>query len=92
MGVTKYRSVADMPPPPRAISALAGVAAACALSELSGVFGPPIVAPRGVRKFRSIEEASAAREAWEGEAMRQRAAYFRGLREAEDAKGLTGRQ
>lgn len=76
MGVAKFRSVADMPDPPVATSALAGVAAACAMSELSSAFGPPIVGPRGVRKFRSIAEASAYREAWEDNAMRQRAAYL----------------
>ena len=74
MGVAKYRSVSDMPDPPRAKSALAGVTSACELSELSSAFGRPIVGPRGVHKFRSIAEATAFREAWEGEAMRQRAA------------------
>lgn len=85
MGVTKYRSVADMPDPPMAASPLEGVASACALSELSAAFGPVIAMPRGVRKFRSIAEASAYREAWEDEAMRQRAAYFRELGKPERA-------
>lgn len=76
MGVMKYRSVAEMPDPPMAASPLAGVSVACRMSELSAAFGPVAVPPRGVRKFRSIAEASAHREAWEDEAMRQRAAYL----------------
>ena len=78
MGVAKFRSVTDMPEPPMATSPLAGVAAACALSELSSAFGRPIVGPRGVRKFRSVAEASAYREAWEDAAMRRRAAELSG--------------
>ena len=74
MGVTKFRSVADMPEPPLARTALEGVAAACVLSELSAAFGPAIVAPRGVRKFRSVAEASAYRQDWEDAAMLRRAA------------------
>ena len=92
MGVAKFRSIADMPEPPMATSPLAGVAAACELSELSSAFGPPIVGPRGVRKFRSIAEASAFREAWEDDAITQRAAYFRALGEPERAESLTSRQ
>lgn len=76
MGVTKYRSVAEMPDPPAAASPLAGVASACRMSELSAAFGPVLVPPRGVRKFRSIDEAAAERRAWEDEAMRQRAAFL----------------
>ena len=87
VGVTKYRSVADMPDPPMASSPLAGVASACELSELSAAFGPVIAMPRGVRKFRSVAEASAFREAWEDEAMRQRAAYLREAGEPQRAEG-----
>lgn len=82
MGVARYRSVADMPDPPMAASPLAGVAAACRMSELSAAFGPVSVPPRGVHKFRSIAEASAYREAWEDEAMRRRAAYLSKARRA----------
>ena len=78
MGVTKFRSVADMPDPPRATSALAGVASACDLSELSRAFGYDLAMPRGVRKFRSVAEASAFREAWENEGIRRRAAERNG--------------
>jgi len=73
MGVAKFRSVADMSEPPMATTPLAGVAAACALSELSSAFGDPIVGPRGVRKFRSVAEASDYRQAWEDAAMQGRA-------------------
>lgn len=65
MTVRKYRSVAEMPPPPLARSALEGLASACALSQVSAAFGHRRSAPRGVRKFRSVQEADAHREAWE---------------------------
>lgn len=72
MGVRKFHSIADMPDPPRAKSALAGVTAACELSELSRAFGYDLTRPRGVFKFRSVAEASADREAWEDAAIRRR--------------------
>ena len=65
MGVRKYRRVEDMPGPEPARSALKGLAAACALSETTGVIGRRTVAPRGVRRFRSVEEADAHRRSWE---------------------------
>jgi hypothetical protein len=65
MPVSRYRDIADVPEPPRARTALEGLAAACAASELSSAFGHTHRAPRGVRKFRSIEEADAHRRAWE---------------------------
>jgi hypothetical protein len=65
MPVTRYRDVADVPEPPRARTALEGLAAACAASRLSSAFGHTHRAPRGVRKFRSIEEADAHRRGWE---------------------------
>lgn len=64
MPITRYRNVADMPPPERAASALAGLAAACESSELAAAFGVTRVGPRGVRRFRSVEEAAAERERW----------------------------
>ena len=73
MGVSKFRSVAEMPDPPRATSALAGLAAACELSELSRAFGHDTTRPRGVFKFRSVADASEDREAWEDAVMRRRA-------------------
>lgn len=65
MPVKRYRDVGEMPRPGRASSALEGIAAACAASELAASIGVRRVAPRGVRRFRSIEEADAHRSAWE---------------------------
>jgi hypothetical protein len=63
--VRRYRDVADMPGPRRLASALDGLAAACAASSLSQAFGVLRQAPRGVRRFRSVEEADAYRQRWE---------------------------
>ena len=65
MPVTRHRDVSDMPGPRRAASALEGIAAACAASELAVSIGVRRVAPRGVRRFRSVEEADAHRSAGE---------------------------
>ena len=65
MPVRRYRDVAEMPGPGRSASALAGLAAACAASSLSRAFGTWRQAPRGVRRFRSVEEADAHRQRWE---------------------------
>jgi hypothetical protein len=65
MPVRKFRSVADMPDPPRVRSARDGLAAACALSDVSRAFGHTARAPRGVRKFKSVQEADEHRRAWE---------------------------
>jgi hypothetical protein len=64
MPVSRHRDVADMPPPERAASALAGLAAACESSELTAAIGVTRIGPRGVRRFRSVEEADAQREQW----------------------------
>jgi hypothetical protein len=61
MPVEKYRSVAEMPPPP----ACAQVDDACLdrirkLWARSAMLAPRIY-PRGVFKFRNLEEAQAAR-------------------------------
>ena len=69
MPVRRYRDVADMPEPRRAASALEGLAAACAASELSRAFGTMRRAPRGVRRFRSVEDADAHRQRWESGAV-----------------------
>jgi hypothetical protein len=66
--VRRYRDVAEMPEPRRSVSPLAGLAAACAASALSRAFGTSRQAPRGVRRFRSVEEADAHRQRWEGAA------------------------
>ena len=65
MPVNRYRDVAEIPDPPRAASALEGLAAACAASSLSRAFGHMRRAPRGVRRFRSVEDADAHRQRWE---------------------------
>lgn len=65
MPVRRYRDVADMPEAHRAASALEGLAAACAASVLSRAFGANRTAPRGVYRFRSVEEADAHRQRWE---------------------------
>lgn len=72
MPVRKFRSVEDMPPPPNGLPFdPENLRIGCALSRtgmlLSGF--PP--SPRGVHKYRSVEEAWAAREAWEGATMRE---------------------
>ena len=65
MPVRRYRDVADMPEPRRSASALDGLAAACAASSLARAFGTTRRAPRGLYRFRSVEEADAFRERWE---------------------------
>jgi hypothetical protein len=65
VAVRKYRRVEDMPDPPPAASAREGLASACALSELNAAIGTTHRAPRGVRRFRSVEEADAHRRSWE---------------------------
>jgi len=65
MPVRRYRDVADLPEPGRSASALEGLAVACAASALSRAFGTTRSAPRGVFRFRSIEEADAFRQRWE---------------------------
>lgn len=65
MPMRRYRDVSEMPEPRRFDSALEGLAAACAASALSRAFGTTRIAPRGVRRFRSVEEADAFRRRWE---------------------------
>lgn len=65
MAVRKYRRIEDMPEPPPARDALAGIEAACRLSQLSLGLGRRSSAPRGVHRFRSIEDADAHRRSWE---------------------------
>jgi hypothetical protein len=65
MPVRRYHDVSEMPEPRPFASALEGLAAACAASEFSRAFGTTRSAPRGVRRFRSVEEADAFRQRWE---------------------------
>ena len=78
MGVTRYRSVEDVPDhPPRAATPLEGLRAACALSTVSERFGHDAPAPRGVRRFRSVAQASEHRREREEAAVRRAAAVPR---------------
>jgi hypothetical protein len=70
MSVSKYRSIADMPPPARASSETL-VARIRTLWNRSFVLSPPHFA-RGVTRFRNIDEANAAREAETHARMRAR--------------------
>lgn len=63
--VRKYRRIEDVPEPPPARNALEGIRSACALSEIGRGLGHRFSAPRGVRRFRSIEEADNHRRSWE---------------------------
>ncbi len=65
MVVRRYRSVADIPDPPRACSVIEGLAAACEASNFSDAFGHRTRAPRGVQRFASVMEADAHRQQWE---------------------------
>ena len=65
MAVHKYRRIEDMPKPPPARDALAGIEAACRLSQLSLGLGRRFKPPRGVHRFRTIEDADAHRRSWE---------------------------
>lgn len=65
MPVTRHHDIAEIPEPVRAASALEGLAAACAASSQSRAFGHTRRAPRGVRRFRSIEDADVHRQRWE---------------------------
>lgn len=65
MAVRRYRTIEEVPPPPRASTASEGLASACALSELTAALGPSGQAPRGVRRFGSIEDAAEHRRGWE---------------------------
>lgn len=70
MPVRLCRSVAEMPPiPPLPPLSAEAVQAACELSELARRLHPVWLEP-GVRKFRSVEDASAHRERWEREHLR----------------------
>lgn len=72
MPVQRYRSVEEMPPPSRGdIRDPAYREAVRRLLALTAALAPPAIPP-GVHKYRSVEEASAARARWEREAARRR--------------------
>lgn len=72
MPVKKYRSVEDMPDtrPLRPLDP-ENLRIACELSELTYALHPWNFEP-GVRKFRSVEEASRHRQLWEKRQIRRR--------------------
>lgn len=65
MPIRRYRSVEEVPDPPELSSVLESLRSACELGTASAAFGHDVAAPRGVLKFRSVEEADAARTARE---------------------------
>ena len=65
MPVRKFRSVDDMPPAAFCVPLdPANIALACGLSDLAAGLHPRRF-PEGVHRYRSVEAASLAREAWE---------------------------
>jgi len=65
--VRKFRSVEAMAPPPwREPLDPANLRLACDLSELASRLRPRRF-PRGLHKYRSVEEASRRRARWEAE-------------------------
>jgi hypothetical protein len=69
--VTKYRSVADMPRPARVTDGASLLACIRAVWGRAARLAPPPVVPRGVARFRTIEEANAARSELTAQRMRQ---------------------
>lgn len=65
VAVRKFRRIEDVPDHPARANALDGLRAACELSELAAAIGIHFAAPRGVRRFRSIEELDEHRRSWE---------------------------
>lgn len=65
MSVRKYRRIEDVPEPPRSRPGIDGLRAACELSETMAALGRTFNAPRGVLRFRSVQEADAHRQTWE---------------------------
>jgi hypothetical protein len=89
MGVKKYRSVSEMPGrqalPPLDPDNLWRFLELCELTD--SLF--PVHREPGVRKFRSLEEASRHRQEWEAAAVRKRGASSASgaSRTASDASG-----
>ena len=71
MGLRKFRSVNEMPGPER-LRPLdpENLRVVCELSELAFGLRPWAFEP-GVRKYKSLEEASRARTAWERSQLRK---------------------
>ena len=70
MAITRHRGVEHLPAPPVAETPEAGVIAASEASRVATQLGGISPLPRGVRRFRSVEEADADRRDREIAAMR----------------------
>lgn len=71
MPVKKYRSAAEMPRPPRVTDGEAVLDHMRALWRRAALLAPPVVVPRGVTRFRTIEDANRARAELSTERMRR---------------------
>ena len=67
MPVQKFRSIADMPDPPRRLPGDPALYRAIANVWTFGRRASPRRFPPGVHKYRSIEEMTRARDQWEAE-------------------------
>jgi hypothetical protein len=67
MPVQKFRSIADMPDPPRRLPGDPALYRAIASVWTFGRRANPRRFPPGVHKYHSIEEMSRARDEWETE-------------------------
>ncbi len=67
MPVRKFRSIADMPDPPRRLPGDPALYRAIATVWGFGRRANPRRFPPGVHKYRSIEEMTRARDEWEAE-------------------------
>jgi hypothetical protein len=67
MPVQKFRSIADMPDPPRRLPGDPALYRAIASAWAFGRRANPRRFPPGVHKYRSIEEMTLARDRWEAE-------------------------
>lgn len=61
MTVQRYRSVEEMPPPWRHPDDPQNLRAVARMLALYRIMNPNAPAPRGVRRFRTIQEANAER-------------------------------
>jgi hypothetical protein len=62
--VRKFRTVVDMPPAVEGPRGVRGIELACRLSDLATRLRPRRF-PAGTHRYRSVESAAEAREAWE---------------------------
>jgi len=69
--VKKFRSAADMPRPPRATDGGEVLDHMRAMWRRAALLAPPAIVPRGLTRFRTIQEANAARAKLTVERMRR---------------------